>query len=125
MAALRGPPSQVIASNGTQSVTGELVLIGNGRFYGGKYRLFPRADLTDGLLEVCVFPQANWLTLARCMPMFLARRDLPASVARTFRAGTLTLTSPARTPMQVDGENIGQLPASFAMESGKLRVIVP
>ncbi|MDB6112499.1 MAG: YegS/Rv2252/BmrU family lipid kinase, partial [Pedosphaera sp.] len=125
MAALRGPASQITASNGKDSATGELVLVGNGRFYGGKYRLFPRADLRDGLLEVCVFPRANWLTLARCSPMFIARQDLPAGVAKCFQAEAFTLSSPSPTPLEVDGENIGHLPATFSIERQKLRVVVP
>jgi YegS/Rv2252/BmrU family lipid kinase len=125
MAALRGPASQITVTNGKDSATGELVLVGNGRFYGGKYRLFPRADLRDGLLEVCVFPRANWLTLARCTGMLLARRDLPASVAISFRAESLSFTSPSPTPIEVDGENIGHLPATFTIEREKLRIVVP
>ena len=57
---MRDKPSYASAlANGTQSATGELVLVGNGCFYGGKYRLHPGADLRDGLLEVRVFPKAN------------------------------------------------------------------
>ena len=123
--ALRDPPSQITAANGKDSATGELVLVGNGRYYGGKYRLFPRADLRDGLLEVCVFPRADLLTLARCTPMLLGRRDLPEGVARCFQAGMFTLASSSPTPLEVDGESIGRLPATFAMERERLRVIVP
>ena len=50
--ALLGAPSKVTAAGGGHSATGELVLIGNGRFYGGRFRLFPKADLRDGLLDV-------------------------------------------------------------------------
>jgi hypothetical protein len=35
-----------------------LVLIGNGRFYGGSFKLFP-ADMRDGLLDVTVFPRVT------------------------------------------------------------------
>lgn len=125
MLALRGQASEISATNGTESATGALVLVGNGRFYGGRYPVFPRADLRDGLLEVCVFPRTNWLTLLRCAGMFLARRDLPAGVARCFRAKTLTLQGSSPTPLEVDGENIGHLPATFSVQSRKLRVVVP
>jgi YegS/Rv2252/BmrU family lipid kinase len=121
--ALRGTPSAITASNGKDSATGELVLIGNGVFYGGKYRVFAKADLRDGLLEVCVFPKANWTALARCLPMFFAGQDLPASVATCFRAETLTLTSLTKTPLEVDGESIGHLPAKMSVERQRLRVI--
>jgi YegS/Rv2252/BmrU family lipid kinase len=123
--ALRGQASQITAANGKELATGELVLVGNGRFYGGKYRLFPQADLRDGLLEVCVFPRTNWLTLLRCAPVFLARRALSPSVAKCFRVESLVLSSPRRTPVEVDGESMGHLPATFSLERGRLRVIIP
>jgi YegS/Rv2252/BmrU family lipid kinase len=123
--ALNGPPSRVTAANGAQSETGELVLIGNGRFYGGKYPIHPRADLGDGLLEVCIFPKTNWYTLFRCASMFMFGSDLPAGVARSFRAKSFTLHSDSPTPLEVDGENVGHLPASFTIQSQKLRVVIP
>ena len=81
----------------------ELAMIGNGRLYGGQFTLFPQADLRDGLLEVCVLPRANWLTLVRCTPALLLRRTLPASVTKIFQAPSLTLTSPTAAPLQIDG----------------------
>jgi len=123
--AMRAQPSRVTATNGTESATGELVLVGNGRFYGGKYRLHPFANLGDGFLHVCVFPKTNFLTLLRCAGMFVAGWKLPVGIAKTFRAETFTLTSEAQTPLEVDGENIGHLPATFAIRRQGLRVVVP
>ena len=125
MAALQVPASRITATNGNHSATGELVLVGNGRFYGGRYRLFPRAEMSDGLLDVCVFPQANWMTLAQCTPMLMARHDLPKGVAQHFQAASVTLSSETQTPMEVDGESIGRLPATFELDRQHLRVIVP
>ncbi len=123
--ALRGEPSRITVSNGGESVTGELVLIGNGKFYGGKFRVHAQADLSDGLLDVCVFPKANWATLVRCAGMFAAGQDLPKGVAKCFRSERFTLTSVAPTPLEVDGENIGHLPGVFSVEKRRLRVVVP
>lgn len=105
--------------------TGALVLIGNGRLYGGDFRVFSSADLRDGLLDVCLFPQANWLTLARCGPSLLLRGCLPASVAERFSTPLLSLSSPKPVPLELDGELIGHLPAQFSIERERLRVIVP
>ena len=55
----------------------------------------------------------------------LALAGLPGSVTRTFRAENLTLTSPSPAPLQIDGELIGQLPATFSIQKTRLRVIVP
>src|SRR5436190_13767241 len=46
--------------------TGEQVLIGNGRLYGGSYAIFSEAKLCDGLLDVCVFPRVTWGTVVSC-----------------------------------------------------------
>jgi diacylglycerol kinase (ATP) len=125
LVALRDKPSEITATNGKESATGELVLIGNGRFYGGKYRVFAQADLRDGLMDVCVFPKANWVAIVRCLGMFFAGRDLPANVAKCFRVETLMLSSPTKTPLEVDGESIGHLPATLSIERQRLRVICP
>jgi YegS/Rv2252/BmrU family lipid kinase len=123
--ALMGAQSRITVTGGGHSATGELVLIGNGRRYGGEYRVFPHADLRDGRLDVCVFPRVNWLTLARCGPSLLLRGTLPSSATRVFQAESFTLSSPARTPLEADGELIGHLPATFSLQRARLRVIVP
>jgi YegS/Rv2252/BmrU family lipid kinase len=123
--ALTESPSCITATGGATSATGGLVLIGNGRLYGGSFRVFPSADLRDGLLDVRVFPRVNWLTLAHCGPQLLLRGTLPAGAACSFHAGTLTLTSPSRAPFELDGELVGQLPATFSVQRQGLRVVVP
>jgi diacylglycerol kinase (ATP) len=123
--ALRGPPSAITATAAGHSASGALVLIGNGRLYGGRFRIFPKANLCDGLLDVCVFPQVNWLTLARCGPGLLLRGRLPAGVAHTFQTESLTLTSLSPAPFELDGELIAHLPATISVQRSRLRVIIP
>lgn len=123
--ALLGPPSKIGVTDGKHSSAGGLVMIGNGRLYGGQFRLFPKADLRDGLLEICVLPRVNWLTLARCGPVLVLRGSLPTSATELFQAESVTLTSESPTPLQIDGELIGHLPATFSLERSRLRVIAP
>ncbi len=123
--AVMGKPSKIRATGNGHSIDGELVLVGNGRLYGGQFTLFPQADLRDGLLEVCVLPRVNWMTLARCGPGLLFNGRLPPSATRVFKTASLSLTSPSPTPVEIDGELIGHLPATFAIERNRLRVIVP
>jgi diacylglycerol kinase (ATP) len=123
--AMTGPLPPITASGGGKSDQGQLVLVGNGRLYGGNYHVFPQADLRDGLLEVCVFPRVSWLTLARCGPGLLLRGRLPEGATRTFQAAEATLFSSGQTPLEVDGELIGRLPATFTIERAKLRVCIP
>ncbi len=121
-----GEPAPIITvSAGQTSTVGELVLIGNGRRYGGEFVLFPEANLSDGMLEVTIFPKAGWRTLLRSGPVLLACKRLPAGISRSLRAPTLTLTSKARVPFELDGELVGHLPATFGVRRGELRVAAP
>jgi len=121
--ALREPQPEITARANGQNLTGELVLIGNGRCYGGPFSIFPQGDLRDGLLEVCVFPRVTWLTLLRCAPGLLLRRKLPERLVRRVRAGTFELNGGTSTAFELDGEWIGYLPAAFSVERASLRVV--
>jgi diacylglycerol kinase (ATP) len=113
-----------VRANG-KTLEGELVLAGNGKFYGGSIAIFPRADLDDGLLEVCVLPQVNLGTLLRCAPNFLLHRKLPEKIVKRISAPTFELSSENQVAFELDGEWIGHLPATFSIERKKLRVAVP
>jgi YegS/Rv2252/BmrU family lipid kinase len=117
-------PQITVRVNG-QSATGELVLVGNGRFYGGSFAILPQADLRDGRLDICVLPRVNWAALLRSAPGLLLRGKLPASVAQNFSAETFELTSETAAAFELDGEWVGKLPVTFSIEREKLRVVVP
>lgn len=116
---------RITVSDGQFSATGELVLLGNGRFYGGHYQLFPQADMSDGLLDATVFPKAGWGTLLRTGPLLLTCKRLPRSVSRTLRAPVFTLTSDGPVPFELDGELVGHLPVTFGLLPGALRLVGP
>jgi len=113
------------AQNTSAATSGELVLIGNGRLYGGDFEIFPRASLQDGLLHACVFPKADWRTLLKCAPGLLLRKHLPAGIALPLVAATLTLSSASPAPLEIEGELVGHLPATFFVQPLGLRIIAP
>jgi YegS/Rv2252/BmrU family lipid kinase len=123
--ALAGVQSKITAKTSSDQAQGELVLVGTGRLYGGDYRIFQRADLRDGLLDLCVFPRINWFTLAQCGPSLLLRGCLPRSAATVHQTAEFTLEAATTTPFELDGELVGHLPAKFSVERSRLRVIVP
>ena len=116
---------RIKVSAGAEQASGELVLIGNGRFYGGLFKVFPQGNMQDGLLEVCVFPRVSWWTLLRLGPRLLLRGTLPNRATQIIRAESVTLTSETRAGLQVDGELAGWLPGTFTIRRNGLRVIVP
>lgn len=123
--ALREQKSSIIASAAHVGTTGELVLIGNGRYYGGNFELFPKADLYDGLLDVTVFPKVNWKILFRSGWGWLTNQLHAAAGCHAFQADSFTLTSAGTTALELDGENVGHLPAKFSVRKQALRVLAP
>ena len=123
--AARGPQPEVEARAGGRSARGELVLIGNGRLYGGTVTVFPGADARDGLLEVRVFPRVTLLTLCRFGLAWWRGRPLSGCGTVALQGERVALRSSLSMPVEVDGDNVGWLPADFRVQRGALRVVVP
>lgn len=123
--AMREPHGTIVVSDGTHTLTGQLILVGNGRLYGGRFQVFPGADLADGKLDVCVFPQVNWSTLCRCGLALLVRGKLPEAKVIRLRAASFTVLGKSSIRFEVDGELAGPLPARFSLQPTALRVLVP
>ena len=123
--ALGESKSDILASSSSgASAAGQLVLVGNGRFYGGTFKLFPKADLRDGLLDVTVFPKVNWEVLMRSGWGWLTSEIHSAAGCRTFQAESVTLSAAGgqSVAFQLDGDNVGHLPAKLSARRGVLRV---
>jgi diacylglycerol kinase (ATP) len=123
--ALAETKKQITVSTAHTQASGELILIGNGRLYGGNFELFPGADLRDGLLEVTVFPKVNWEILVRSGWGWLTDQLHSAARCQTLQADSLVLDSPDAVEFELDGENVGPLPATFSVRPRALRVLVP
>jgi len=117
-------PRITVSADG-KKLEGELALFGNGKFYGGSFHIFPGASLSNGQLDVCVFPRVNVLMLLRLAPGFIARRKLSEHRVCRHRAEKFEVTSDIPAAFELDGEWIGILPATFSVEQQKLRVVVP
>lgn len=123
--AFRNPHPLITLTDGDQSRSGELILVGNGRYYGGRLALFPEASLEDGFLEICVFPKLTWLVLFRCIMSLAIRRRRSDYGVQTMRSCSFSLSSSAPVFLEMEGENVGQLPVHFSLLPRALRVIVP
>jgi diacylglycerol kinase family enzyme len=107
------------------SLRGELVLLGNGRYYGGPFCFFRDAHLRDGRLHVCLFPKVSAGVLCRGILGMMTGRFHAAVGAREMSADSVTLSSPGQVQLELDGDNAGELPAKFTISPKTLRVIVP
>ena len=115
----------VHAKMGNQTTEGELILIGNGRFYGGSVPMFPQGNMRDGLLEVRVIPRVTLFGIARFAWAWIWNRGFTLKGERFLRAAEVELASIDKVPFEVDGDNAGFLPVRFSVQREALRIIVP
>jgi YegS/Rv2252/BmrU family lipid kinase len=123
--ALSEKPHQIEARNCTNAGTGQLVLLGNGKFYGGKFPVFPDADPADGMIDVSIFPRVDFPMLCRLGSVQLTGQHIQKAGVQCFRTDCLELTAPMETPLELEGDTIGALPARITVQPRALRIVVP
>jgi YegS/Rv2252/BmrU family lipid kinase len=121
--AARTPPKLTVEAGG-HTTEGSLVLIGNGRFYGAKLVLFPKARVDDGLLDVLVFKNLGYLDIARYLAGVLIGRHTGMGDVEYFQVAEAAVRSDEEVPVEVDGELSGSLPVTFRI-AGRLKLCVP
>jgi YegS/Rv2252/BmrU family lipid kinase len=112
-------------SNGEEQLVGELVLVGNGRFYGGKFELFPTASLTDGMLHAVVFERVHWADIIRRGWGLFTQTITQQEGIQIIKGKDLKLTSDRAARFQLEGDVVGSLPCSFRLHPKRLQMIVP
>jgi YegS/Rv2252/BmrU family lipid kinase len=121
----RASPVELVVDNGTVLASGAAVLIGNGRLYGGPFRLFPEARLDDGLLDVCVFEKVNHFNALRHTLGVLCASHHRWWGVEYFQLASFSCRSASPTALQLDGEDAGDVPVLFRASPSALRVIAP
>ncbi len=102
-----------------------LVAIGNGRFFGGGMMIAPQAALDDGLADVVVLgdlSKARFFGLSRFI--YSGRHIGRPGIAMT-RGREVVLASEAEVLIDLDGEQVGRLPAEACVRSQAIRLLVP
>lgn len=85
-----------------------------------------RAEPDDGLLDVCIFRCPRRVTILWHFARVLLRRHVHASEPAYYQGRRVVIQGQGQTvPMQTDGDFAGWLPAEFALDSQRLRLLVP
>ncbi len=83
-----------------------LVAVNNGRVYGGGFKITPDADITDGLLDVCIIDALpRWQVFLR-LPFAIAGRHRWMKPAHFYKAKSVEIESEHNLPAALDGELI-------------------
>jgi diacylglycerol kinase (ATP) len=101
------------------------VLVANAKYLGGGMKMFPDAEPDDGLLDVLTLGDITKADLIRTMPKLYRGTHLPHPKAELLHGRTVTITTDAPIPIQLDGEQPGTTPVSFEIVPQALRLRVP
>ena len=97
------------------------ILIVNSPYYGWALPIVPNADMTDGLLDVAIFPRKGRLELIRWMAT-IWHTGRPGRPPRLLRGKVIQLASSEAVPVHADGQIAGRLPVTVRCCEGALRV---
>ncbi len=102
-----------------------MAAVGNGRFFGGGMKICPDAQLDDGTLDlVAVGDLTRMQVVANIGRLFSGTHLALEQVthARVTRVHVEPVEADADIPVELDGETPGQLPATFEILPGALRI---
>jgi YegS/Rv2252/BmrU family lipid kinase len=101
-----------------------MVVMANGRYFGGGMEILPEASMEDGLLDVLVAKDRPLWELLWNFPRLYRGTHLNSPIMASMRARRVRLTSPEPLLLEVDGEQPGVTPATFEVVPAAMRVIV-
>ncbi len=103
-----------------------MLVIANGRFFGGGMRVAPKARPDDGLFDIGVLEGVSRAALAGgLLPRVYRGTHLRHPTVHFFRGATVRVTAATPFPLQADGETLGHAPAHFTLLPRAFRVLAP
>ncbi len=104
---------------------GFLLAAGNGPQYGHGMRITHRAQMSDGLLDLCFVRRMSKLRLLRFFPIVYRGAHIGMNEVEYLQAARLRIVSDPVMEVFADGEYICQTPVEFGIQPDALRVILP
>jgi diacylglycerol kinase (ATP) len=116
-----------LALDNEESIMMELynVVVANGRYVAGGRLIAPEASIDDGLLDVILIPQRPATEMALIVAQIALGTHLSSEAVVYRRARKLTVNSKPGMWFNVDGELVGNEPATFEIVPRALRFIAP
>lgn len=102
-----------------------IAAIANTPLYGGGMKVAPRAQMDDGLLDVCVVAEMDPFRLFCMSPTVYAGRHLSIKEVEYFQAAAVRMETECPMDVYADGEYVCRTPVEVSVQRGALKVIVP
>ena len=100
-----------------------ILVVSNIRSYGGGLIPAPKARIDDGLLDVCMFPMANYLDTMKQMLATTKGKQVELPGVEYFQAREILIETDPNEQVQLDGDAWpGSSPFRIAVAPGSLKV---
>jgi YegS/Rv2252/BmrU family lipid kinase len=100
-----------------------LVAVGHGDRYGGGMLITPKADRTDGLLDVCIVKNLNRFTLIGKLLKLMKGQHLHLKEVIYKQVRTIQILG--KGSIYADGDYLTNVPASYSIGSKEINILVP
>ena len=81
-----------------------MVIVSNGQFLGGAFKVAPRASVLDGRLDACFFSDAGVIERVKLFAGAMRGTHLEMPAVTSVKVQQLTLTFASKPSMEMDGE---------------------
>ncbi|HBN09048.1 MAG TPA: hypothetical protein DD435_10510 [Cyanobacteria bacterium UBA8530] len=103
-----------------------MIVVSNTSLYGGTVLKFnERADIADGLLDVCILRSKRWYDVFRHFIGSVTGTHRLFDDIEFFQAKRIDIEASSPVPYQIDADPVGMTPVSIEVAPGALKVIVP
>ncbi len=103
------------------------VVVANCQFFGGGMQMAPAASPTDGVFDVILIKDAGKVETLRGMNDIMGGKHLDQNNPKMelMYGKRVSVASPEKVRIDVDGEAVGFLPALFEIQPGAIEFITP
>jgi diacylglycerol kinase (ATP) len=102
-----------------------MVAVANMERYAGGMRIAPEARPDDGRLHVCVIGHGPRREVVRAFPRVFQGTHTSHPMVQMLEAKAVYLSCDEPTPVIADGEHVGWLPTTFAVEPRAVALLCP
>lgn len=102
-----------------------LVMVGNAASYAWDIRFTSRAQLDDGLVDICLFPFQNKVASVRQVLQVLTGQHIERGQVEYWKTAGVTIETEEPVPVQLDGDEWARTPIQIGVLPGALQVLAP
>lgn len=116
------PRARITIDGKSENIAFWLIMVGNISSFGWKVKVTPKASMTDGLLDVCIFPKKSYLGVIRQVMSAFVGVHLMLPEIKYYKARKIEIRTKPKVLVETDGEVVGWTPCSISVAKSSLSI---